>query len=159
MDYSTRQQWRAWRDDYRCARPAVTCQNCDTHYPRGKDEGNATYIGYSLKSCGNCQSVNFREIEARRKAEIAEVVERVEKRLTSHIARRRNNPTTKPIREIHQDVATRYILLFNGSTFSVQTAPDDADIFLRNAFGLTIAKVLLTDRYPQDYAVVDDLPF
>ena len=158
MDNKTRQQWRAWRDDYRCARPAVTCQNCDTHYPRGKDEGNATYIGYSLKSCGNCQQVKLTEIEARRKAEVAEVVERIEKRLSNHIATRRNTPT-KPIREIHQDVATRYILLFNGSTFSVQTAPDDADIFLRNAFGLTIAKVLLTDRYPKDYVVVDDLPF
>lgn len=55
----TAQDWHAWRTDYWCQRPAVTCENCGTHYPRGKDEGNATYIGYALKSCGACnQEVN-----------------------------------------------------------------------------------------------------
>ena len=52
---SEKAQWRAWRDDYRCARPAVTCAGCGTHYPLGKDTGNATYIGYHLKSCGKCE--------------------------------------------------------------------------------------------------------
>ena len=52
-------QWLAWRDDYRCARPPVTCENCDTHYPAGKDEGNAIYLGFRLVECGNCQQVEF----------------------------------------------------------------------------------------------------
>ena len=53
---SKESQWRAWRDDYRSERPDVTCAGCGTHYPRGTDTGNATYIGYSLKSCGNANA-------------------------------------------------------------------------------------------------------
>ena len=53
------EQWRAWREDYRSSRPPVTCQNCETHYPAGKDEGNAVYMGYNLVQCGNCQQVEF----------------------------------------------------------------------------------------------------
>lgn len=48
------EDWRAWREDYRSSRPPVTCQKCDTHYPRGKDEGNAIYRGFTLVQCGNC---------------------------------------------------------------------------------------------------------
>lgn len=51
--------WQAWREDPRCPRPAVTCQSCDTHYPRGTDEGNAIYQGFNLLQCGNCQQVEF----------------------------------------------------------------------------------------------------
>ena len=53
------EQWRAWREDYRSSRPPVTCQGCNTHYPAGKDEGNAVYQGYNLVKCGNCQQVEF----------------------------------------------------------------------------------------------------
>ncbi|MDD9972980.1 MAG: hypothetical protein OXU27_03190 [Candidatus Poribacteria bacterium] len=51
---SEKEDWRAWREDYRSSRPPVTCQKCDTHYPRGKDEGNAIYRGFTLVQCGNC---------------------------------------------------------------------------------------------------------
>ena len=80
--------------------------------------------------------------------------------LHRHIEARRSTvkEARKPIREIHRDIAVRYIQRFHGSTFTVPTAPDDADIYLRNAFGLTIAKVMPTDRYPK-VPKVDDLPF
>ena len=148
----TREDWQAYREDYRCARPAVTCDNCGTHYPCGKDEGNATYIGYALKTCGNCH----RENELKRASARAVLT------LHRHIEARRNTvkEARKPIREIHRDIAVRYIQRFNGSTFSVQTAADDCDIYLRNAFALTIAKVLATDKYPSDAETpVQDLPF
>ena len=137
----TREQWHAWRTDYRCERPAVTCENCGKHYPRGKDEGNATYIGYALKTCGNC----YRENELKRASARETVLT-----LHRHLEARRNTvkEARKPIREIHRDIACRYIQRFDGSTFLVPTAPDDADIYLRNAFGLTIAKVMPTERYP-----------
>ena len=146
----TAQQWRAWREDYRCTRPAVTCEACGTHYPRGKDEGNATYIGYSLKTCGACHREN----------ELKRASARVSLKIHRHITARKNTPkgSLKPIKEVHRDTAARYITRFDGSTFAVPTAEDNADIYLRNTFGLTIAKVLATDRYPNP-APVFDLPF
>ena len=144
------EQWLAWRDDYRSERPAVTCEGCGTHYPRGKDEGNATYIGFSLKSCGACH----RENEIKRQS--ARVVLKLHRHITET---RKNTPKgSKPIRDIHRDIAARYITRFHGSTFAVPTAEDDADIYLRNIFGLTIAKVMPTDRYPKPVEVFD-LPF
>ena len=147
----TREAWRFWRDDYRCERPAVTCENCGTHYPRGKDTGNATYIGYALKTCGNC----YRENELKRASARAVLT------LHRHIEARRNTvkEARKPIREIHRDIAVRYIRIFHGSTFIVPTAADDCIIYLRNAFGLTIAQVLATDKYPVNSASVHNLPF
>ena len=120
--------------------------------PRGKDTGNSTYIGFALKTCGNCH----RENELKRASARAVLT------LHRHIEARRNTvkEARKPIREIHRDIAVRYIQRFNGSTFSVQTAADDCDIYLRNAFALTIAKVLATDKYPSDAETpVQDLPF
>jgi len=141
--------WQMWREDYRCARPAVTCEGCRTHYPRGKDEGNATYIGYSLKTCGNCHRQN----------ELKRSSARVMLKLHRHITARMNTPKeAKPIRGIHRDIAARYITRFHGSTFAVPTAEDNADIYLRNTYGLTIAKVIPTDRYPKAVEVFD-LPF
>ena len=148
----TREAWKMYREDYRCTRPAVTCEGCGTHYPRGKDEGNATYIGYALKTCGNC----YRENELKRASARAVLT------LHRHIEARRNTvkEARKPIREIHRDTAVRYIQRFNGSTVVVQTAADDCDIYLRNAFALTIAKVLAADKYPVDAETpVQDLPF
>ena len=40
-----------------------------------------------------------------------------------------------------------------------QTGPDTADIYLRNFFALTIAKVLSTDKYPPKHLEVFDLPY
>ena len=139
---SAKDQWQAWRDDYRATRPAVTCEGCGTHYESGQDEGNAVYIGYSLKSCGECQRKT-----AHRNAS-----------LQAHIQAHQAIHPARGLRTIHRDIACRYISLFDGSTFAVQTDADDADIYLRNVFGLTIAKVLSTDRYPKPVEVFD-LPF
>ena len=137
---SLKEQWRAWRDDYRSSRPAVTCEGCGTHYPRGKDEGNATYIGYSLKSCEECQRI------------------RREKSRQDHF-QARLVASRNGIRKIHRDVAIRYIERFGGSTFVVQTEIDDCEIYLRNFLGLTIATVSQFDKFqkpPEN--IVDDLP-
>ena len=124
---SKESQWRAWRDDYRSERPDVTCVGCGTHYPRGKDEGNATYIGYSLKSCEECQRI------------------RREKSRQDHFQARLES--RNGIRKIHRDVAVRYIERFGGSTFVGQTEIDDCEIYLRNFLGLTIATVSQSDKF------------
>lgn len=125
--------WQDWRDDYRCTRPAVTCQGCDTHYPKGKDEGNAVYSGFNLVSCGEC---------SKRHAEPQILFPHVYKRT-------------------YRDVACRYIAMFGGETFSVQTAFDDCEIYLRDKHGETIATVSLLNRFSEhvDTARFDDLPF
>ena len=61
MAFKNLRQWAAWWQDPRCIRPAVTCQKCDTHYPRGKDTGNSIFNGYTLIECGACQEVKFSE--------------------------------------------------------------------------------------------------
>ena len=51
----TQRQWRAWRDDYRCARPeAVTCKGCNTTYEPTVDPPVSIYKGYTLIECSNC---------------------------------------------------------------------------------------------------------
>ena len=127
---SKESQGRAWRDDYRSERPDVTCAAGGTHYPRGKDERNATYIGYSLKSFGERQCISRREKSQQ---------EHFQARLVAS----RNG-----IRKIHRDVAVRYIERFGGSTFVVQTEIDDCEIYLRNSLGLTIAIVSMFDKFP-----------
>ena len=127
-------QWQAWREDSRCTRPAVTCQGCDTHYPRGKDEGNAIYQGFNLVECGNCQKVEFAEPRI----------------LFPHAYKR-----------VFRDVACRYIQRFGGSTFNVQTDADDCDIYLRDKHGETIASVSMHNRFPEhvDESIFDEMPF
>ena len=137
---SKREQWRAWREDYRSERPAVTCDGCGTHYPQGTDEGNATYIGYSLKSCGACKRT------------------RKEQSRHDHF-HARSVVGNNGIRVIHRDVACRYIERFGGSTFSVQTEIDDCEIYLQNALGQTIATVSMFDKFPKPPAILDDLPY
>lgn len=125
--------WQDWRDDSRCTRPAVTCQGCDTHYPRGKDEGNAVYLGFNLVSCGECSKRNTEP-----------------QILFPHVYKRTS-----------RDVACRYIARFGGSTFAVQTDADDAEIYLRDKHGETIATVSLLNRFPEpvDERQFDKMPF
>lgn len=132
------QQWRAWRDDYRSSRPPVTCQNCDTHYPQGKDEGNAVYQGFNLVECGKCQQVDFTAEQSEPKI------------LFPHVYKR-----------TWRDVACRYIQRFGGSTFHVQTDVDDSEIYLRNAYGMTIATVSLLNRFSEkvDRADFSEMPY
>ena len=143
----TREAWKMYREDYRCTRPAVTCEGCGTHYPRGKETGTATYIGYALKTCGECH---------RRQREIQKVTARIRRRLdTWQSTRDAGN------RKIHRDIAIRYLERFQGETYAVQTEIDDCKIFLRNAEGKTLAEVLSTDRYPKLPSVADfhDIPY
>ena len=135
---SLRDQWRAWREDYRSERPAVNCDGCGTHYPRGKDTGNATYIGYALKSCGEC--------ERRKRNRKAHFQARL---MQSH----------KGIRKIGRDVAIRYMERYGGETFVVQTAIDEKEIYLRNAFGLTIASISIFDTFPKPVEIATEIPY
>ena len=129
-------QWHAWREDpIGCTRPPVTCQNCDTHYPRGTDEGNAIYEGFNLVECGKCQA-------ERHKREMATAKKRCFLTIARHIAARRK-------RTIYRDVAVRYLQIFGGQTFSVQTGIDTAEIYLENAKGQIIGSVSYLDKYPK----------
>ena len=60
-----------------------------------------------------------------------------------------------------RDVARRYIQRFGGSTFSVQTAADDAEIYLRNRQGTPIATVSLLNRFPEkvDPSTFEGMPY
>ena len=139
------QKWLAWRDDYRCARPeAVTCQGCDTYYPPQKNAAVMTFEGFNLVHCSNCEQrhpkPNANQPNGQTEPEI----------LFPHVYRR-----------VNRDVACRYIRRFGGSTFSVQTAIDDCEIYLRNCLGLTIATVSMFDKFPkpQDEQVFDEIPY
>ena len=129
-------QWMAWRDDYRCARPPVSCQGCDTYSPPNKHANVMVFEGYRLVRCSKCQTPRTRQTEP----EI----------LFPHVYRR-----------VNRDVVCRYIRRFSGSTFSVQTAADDCEIYLRDRHGKTIATVSLFDRYPKPPAdsVFADMPY
>ena len=61
----------------------------------------------------------------------------------------------------HRDVACRYLRRFGGATFSVQTDADDAEIYLRNRHGETIATVSLRNRFSEqvDESIFSDMPF
>ena len=134
------EQWQMWRDDYRCARPPVSCEGCDTFYPSHKDAGMMIFEGFRLVQCSECQ---------RQK--------RIKKSLRDHFQARL--ASLNGIRKIHRDIAVRYIERFGGSTFAVQTEIDDCEIYLRNAFGLAIAQVLSTDRYPTAEKPIEDIPY
>lgn len=129
------QQWMAWRDDYRCARPPVSCQGCDTFYPTGKDAAVMTFQGFNLIRCSECDT-------PKPKAEPTVLFPHVYKR-------------------VFRDVACRYIERFGGSTFMLQTDVDDAEIYLRNRQGFTIATVSMFDRFakPVNDTELADIPF
>ena len=61
-------------------------------------------------------------------------------------------------RRVCRDVVARYIRRFGGSTFQVQTAFDNSEIYLRDVSGLAIAQVSFLSRFPEQ--VTDyDLPY
>ena len=124
------QQWMAWRDDYRCARPLVSCQGCDTFYPSHQSATQMVFEGFNLVRCSACN-------------------EKTEPKI----------PFPHVYKRVNRDVACRYIQRFGGSTFSVQTAIDDCEIYLRNAFGFPIATVSMFDKFPKVSPVFDDIPY
>lgn len=133
MSQKNLQQWMAWRDDYRCARPDVSCQGCDTFYPQGKHAPMMQFQGFNLVHCSECEKPKAEPVL-----------------LFPHVYKR-----------VFRDVACRYIQRFGGSTFSVQTDVDDAEIYLRNALGFPIATVSMFDRFPKpvDASELSDIPF
>lgn len=127
-------QWMAWRDDYRCARPPVSCQGCDTYYPQDKHPTQAVYDGFVMVECSECKA----KAKGQTEPEI----------LFPHVYRR-----------VNRDVVCRYIQRFGGSTFSVPIAHDDIEIYLRDTHGRTIATVSLFDKFPKPVEIHDDIPF
>lgn len=130
---ANRSQCLAWRDDYRCARPPVSCQGCDTYYPTNVDAQQMTFEGFNLVHCSNCEKPKREPVV-----------------LFPHAYRR-----------VFRDVACRYIARFGGSTFMLQTDADDAEIYLRNSDGFTIATVSPFDRFPKSFDETElaDIPF
>ena len=134
------QQWMAWRDDYRCARPPVSCQGCDTFYPPNEHANVMIFDGFQLVECSECK----------KKAQAGKQTE--PEILFPHVYKR-----------VNRDVVCRYIQRFGGSTFSVQTAADDCEIYLRNRHGATIATISLLNRFPEtppeNDSVFADMPY
>ena len=144
-----RDNWRFWREDYRCERPAVSCEGCDTFYPSGQSATQMTFDGFRLVSCSEC-----------RRREIQKVSQRMQARLAQHLAQRAN-PPPKNTRTIYRDVAMRYIIRFEGKTDAVQTDADACDVFLKNRYGQIIGQVSAFDRFPKPPPAesVADMPY
>ena len=64
-------------------------------------------------------------------------------------------------RIIYRDVAVRYLRLFGGQTFSVQTDVDACEVYLENKQGMILGQVSSFDLYPKgfDDVIVDEIPF
>ena len=132
---STTRQWLNWQSDYRCSRPPVECRGCGRHYEPHQDAAVMTFSGNSLIHCSNCDKPKAKPTP----------------------------PVIFPIpkKTVGRDVACRYIVRYDGRTFWHQTDIDDAEVYLRNAFGVVIAKVGAFDKFPKpvDEIVFDDMPF
>ena len=76
-----RDNWRFWKEDYRCERPAVSCEGCDTFYPSGQSAAQMMFDGFRLVSCSEC-----------RRREILKVSRRMQARLAQHLAQRATSP-------------------------------------------------------------------
>ena len=145
------EDWYAWKTDYRCSRPAVTCDGCKTHFPAGKSAGTMVFESFRLVSCGKCATKNYR------KREIAKVVERITQKLTAHIEDRGNRHIPK--RCIARDVALRYRKRFKGYVNSVQTDADNAEFVLYNRFATPIARVSGLNRFSEPIPDFSEMPF
>ena len=64
-----RDQWFAWRDDYRCARPDVSCEGCDTFYPSAQSATQMTFDGFRLVSCSECRRREILKVKQRMQIE------------------------------------------------------------------------------------------
>ena len=141
----TRDGWKPVEVGTEYPHQCVSCDAIISHLNRSRHSINGV-----PQTCEQCERAN----------ELKRSSARVVLKLHRHLqARRAVKEARKPIREIHRDTACRYIQMFNGSTFVVQTDADDCIIYLRNAYALTIAKVKATDKYPTEPEGVDNLPF
>lgn len=64
-----------------------------------------------------------------------------------------------PKKVVGRDVACRYIIRFDGSTFWHQTDVDVAEVYLQDREGNVIAKVSQFDTFPKTESIFDDIPF
>ena len=128
-------QWHNWRTDYRCDRPPVECRGCGRHYPPHESANVMTFVGFNLVHCSNCDTPKAKPTP----------------------------PVIFPIpkKTVGRDVACRYIVRYDGSTFWHQTDFDDADVYLQDHFGKVIARVSPFDTFPKpvDTSEFDDIPF
>ena len=146
MSYGT--SFGAWLEsDWYDDRKEITCEGGEV-YPRHSRSVNASSVNGIANGCVKCKRTE-------RQREIAKAKMRCRLKLAQHIAKARRK------RIIYRDVAVRYLQMFGGHTFAVQTAIDDCEIYLENAKGQVIGKVSSFDQYPKgfDDAIVDDIPY
>ena len=126
----------------------IACE-CGKVYPISESEKlSPMRINDVAKGCTACDP-------SRHPREITKAHARCRLKLARHIAnQRRATP-------IFRDVACRYLQRFGGSTFSVQTDVDAAEIYLENAKGQIIGSVSYLDKYPKPPADSEfaDMPF
>ena len=130
---------------------SIACE-CGKVYPLSESEKlSPARINGIAKACTAC-------MPSRHPREMTKAADRIRLTLARHIAKMRRAHMK---RTIYRDVAVRYLRLFGGSTFSVQTDVDACEIYLENAKGMIIGKVSTLDLYPKgfDDVVVDEIPF
>lgn len=125
----------------------VECE-CGRIYPAHSRKVNASRINGIANGCTAC-------LADRHQREIAKAAARCRLTLARHIAAARSKRT------IHRDVAIRYLQIFGGSTYQIQTDVDAAEIYLEDAKGRILGKVDTRDKYPKPPPpeVFADMPF
>lgn len=129
----------------------IACE-CGKVYPISEsDKLSPMRINNVAKGCTAC-------IRDKHQREIAKAASRCRLILARHIAMMRR---ARKKRTIYRDVAVRYLRLFGGQTFSVQTDVDACEVYLENANGMILGKVSTLDLYPKGMhdVVVDEIPF
>ena len=131
-----RKQWFAWRDDYRCARPNVSCEGCDTFYPSGQSATQMKFDGFRLVFCSEC-----------RRREIQKVSQRMQARLEQHLATRANEPPNAK-RTIYRDVHCDISFALKGKATRFRQTQTLA-MCSKNRYGQIIGQVSAFDRFPK----------
>lgn len=129
----------------------LKCGNCGKVYPLSESEKlSPSRINGVAKACISC-------MPSRHQREISKAADRIRLKLARHIACQR----ARKKRIIYRDVAVRYLRLFGGHIFSVQTDVDAPEAYLENAKGMILGKVSTLDQYPKglDDVIVDEIPF
>ena len=130
----------------------IACE-CGKVYPLSESEKLSPYrVNNVAKGCTAC-------IRDRHQREMIKAASRCRLKLARHIAASRR---ARMKRTIYRDVAVRYLQLFGGQTFSVQTDVDACEVYLENAKGMIIGKVSSLDLYPKHHrhdTIVGDIPF
>lgn len=131
-------------------RQEVMCE-CGQVYPVHSRKVNASRVNGIANGCTACKP-------SERERELTKAADRCRLKLARHIAMMRR---AEMKRMIYRDVAVRYLRLFGGQTFAVQTDVDACEIYLENAKGQIIGAVSYLDKYPKlpPAATFDEMPF